>query len=156
MKAKEIQQSLIEETKGSLADTKGMVDATTENVSIDNKKQALEALFNRCEKRIKMLTSLQQSGYNYFGTEVEKVIGSYIREQRQIVEKCVALQTQLNKDSTDQSYKEFENLTYLWGVTALNCYKEVQGDNKFLEFKSKLKIAIPKTIQSYLANKNKG
>jgi hypothetical protein len=46
------------------------------------------------------------------------------------------LSEELKKDSTEQLYREVENLVYQWLVACLGAYKKVHGEEKFLEFKS--------------------
>jgi hypothetical protein len=154
MKMVELQKNLIESTKDSLNDVKDAVNTTTDNIiSLENKRNVLETLFNKCAQRIKIIETL--NGGNWPSAQFEQVIGAYVREQRAILETLVKLQAELSKDTEGQVYKEIENILYAWLVAVLNCYKQINGEQKFSEFKGLLTDELGKVLQSFGVNKTK-
>lgn len=147
MQTAELQKSLLESTKESLTDVKTVLDSTLDSeLSLENKKKALEALYHRCEQRSNLIASMQT---NIPNAQLESVLGSYIREQRTILETLLTLQTELKKDTGEQLYKEMENITYDWCVKVISIYRQLHGENKLIEFKSALKEELPKVLKTY-------
>lgn len=147
LKRVELEKSLVETTKESVADMKELLNADpTKPIPLDNKKKALERLFERVQTRVALLETKQNG---FFDAQYETIIGAYFRELRTIVEKMVEYQAELRKDTSDQLYDEFENLVYSWVVSVFNIYKQIHGDTKFLEFKNLMNEEIPKVIAGY-------
>jgi hypothetical protein len=148
-----VQKSLVESTKESYVDMKTAIEAVVSDDTLENKKKALEVLYKRIDERIELLKDTQASGF--LSAQLETVIGAYIREQRNIIEKLITLKADLEKDNSAQLYAEFENLTYSWFVTVLNAFKKVHNEDKLIEFQSILKEELPKITQEYIKTNTK-
>lgn len=154
MKVANIQKSLVEATKESLSDMKEIVDSTVDGgISLENKMQVLVSLFSKCQKRIELI---EASNSSFLNPQYEQVIGAYMREQRAILETIVKLQDELNKNTGDKIYNEFEKLTYSWLVTVINCYKKIHGDTKLIEFKGSLTDDLKNVLVNFNSNKENG
>jgi hypothetical protein len=145
MKEVNIQKAILDSTKESLGDMKDILGGEIDGSSIENKKRALERLYDRCNKRIQLIESSQST---ILSAQLESVIGAYLREQRSILETLLTLQTELRKDTTAQLYAEMENITYDWCVRVLDIYKKLHGEDKISEFKLALKEELPKILRS--------
>jgi len=147
LEEQKIQKELTEASSTELADMKDVISAI-EKDDLDNIKQTLQKLYERCAARIKWI-EIQQSRPGMFpSSQMESVLGAYFREQRNILEKLVSLKVELQKDSKKQLYEELENLTYMWLVTVRNCYKKLHGEEKLSEFSRLLQEDLPLIIDS--------
>lgn len=149
-KLDETEKALISQAVSSLDATKSAVDATLGETSLANKRKVFENLFKECELRITILKLRQTQGL--FDNHTESVLAGYIKQQREIMEKLVVLQEDLNKDNAEQFVKTLENFSHEFCVVVFNAYKKLNGEEKFSEFKSIISEELKKTVQRLYIN----
>lgn len=153
MDATEASKALSTEIKGGLVDMKVTIDTMTNPGSaLENKKQALTSLYDHCATRLRLLEARQ--GLKYLDPQYEQLILTFIREQRSIVESLVNLQEELKKDGVNEFYKEFKSYTYTLLVTFNQVYKELWGDEKFLDFHAELERRMNDVLTRWLEDRH--
>jgi hypothetical protein len=144
LKEIEAQKEEAKLTASSLSAMKCIIDSTEEN-SLENKRQALLAMYKLCEARMKVLEARQAQGL--FDTHTEAVLGSYIKQMREIIEKLVVYQDALNKDSEMQFNNVLETFAHELAVIVFNTYKKLNGDANFSQFRSDVAEEMKKAVQ---------
>jgi hypothetical protein len=146
-------QLITTDLKVGLADVKVAIDAMTDPSSaLENKKQALVSLHDHCAARLRLLEARQ--GLKFLDPQYEQLILAFIREQRGIVESLVSLQDELKKDGVNEFYKEFKSYTYTLLVTFNQVYKELWGDEKFIDFHQELEKRMGAVLDRWLQDRN--
>lgn len=146
-------KALTTDLKGGLADVKVVIDEMTNPTSpIENKKQALIALHERCEVRLRLLEARQ--GTKFLDPQYEQMIHTYIKDQEHIIETLISYSEELKKDGVNEFYKEFKSYTYAMLVLMNQCYKEIWGDEKFLDFHSELERRMDEHLVRWLQDRN--
>lgn len=146
-------KAITTDLKGGLAEVKVAIDQMVDPSSdLENKKQALIALYEHCAARLRLLEFRQ--GTKFIDPQYEQLILTFIREQRSIVESLVNLQDELKKDGVNEFYKEFKSYTYTLLTTFNEVYKELWGDEKFLDFHQELERRMDEVLDRWLADRN--
>jgi hypothetical protein len=125
-------------------------------ISIENKKEALAALFNKATERLKILENRQR---NYIDPDIESLIGSYMREQRALLETVTKLQEVLQRDVLAQMRGELDEYTRVILTTVYAAYKLSHSDtdpsSKFDFFRITLEVHLAQTLKAYKTNSSK-
>lgn len=130
-------------TAASASSLNLMKDVIEDN-SLENKRAALMAMYKLCEARMKIMEARQAQGL--FDTHAEAVLGNYIKQMREIIEKLVVYQDALNKDSEKQFNNVLETFAHELAVIVFNSYKKLNGDNNFSQFKSEVAEEVKKAV----------
>lgn len=121
---------------------------TDPNVSLEDKKGALVALYNACAARNELLLARQT---NFLDPYFEKLIGDNRKEQHAILKTVITLQDQLSKESDKDFLGELKIFTQVLFSSVKNTYQRVhQSDlSKFSEFMSTLSETFKNDLKSY-------
>lgn len=131
----------------------GVIEAITSPViSLEDKKQALIALYDSCKARSELLERRNDS---YIDPQLEALILANRKEQRTIIEKVTILSDHLSKESDKDFIQEMMTLVQVILSTVYNSYKIVNGNNNFSLFSSTVEEALKVTMQSYRTEKEK-
>jgi hypothetical protein len=121
---------------------------------LENKQEALAALFNKATQRLAILEQKQQQ---FLNPELEALMVTYMREQRALLETVTKLQEVLQRDTLSQFRTELDELirTILTTVYAAYRLNHVDADptSKFDAFKADLESHLSKTLQNYSTKK---
>lgn len=125
-------------------------------ISIENKKEALASLFNKATQRIAILEARQK---NYLDPEIEPLIGSYMREQRALLETVTKLQEVLQRDVLAQMRGELDEYTRVILTTVYASYKlnhlDSDPTSKFDAFRATLEQHLVQTLKAYKTTSQK-
>ena len=119
-------------------------------ISIENKKEALAALFNKATERLKILENRQK---NYIDPDIEALIGGYMKEQRALLETVTKLQEVLQKDVLAQMRGELSEYTRVILTTVYQSHNLTYTgkENKFDLFRITLEEHLEQTLKAYSA-----
>lgn len=119
-------------------------------ISLDNKKEALAALFAKATQRLALLEKRQQ---NWLDPEIEALMITYLREQRALLETVTKLQEVLQKDVLGQMRGELDEYTRVILTTVFASYKMAHNDSdatsKFDFFRITLEQHLAQTLKAY-------
>jgi hypothetical protein len=119
---------------------------------LENKKQALLSLFERCETRLRLLEARQ--GTRFIDPQYEQMIHTYIKDQEHIIETLISYSEELKKDGVKEFYAEFKSYTYTLLMTFNQVYKELWGDEKFLDFHQEMENRMSAVLDRWLVDRN--
>lgn len=126
------------------------------DISIENKKEALAALFNKATERLKILEARQK---NYIDSEIEALMLTYMKEQRALLETVTKLQEVLQKDVLGQMRGELDEYTRVILTTVYASYKlnHIDSDptSKFDGFRATLEQHLAQTLKAYKTTSQK-
>lgn len=120
---------------------------TDPDISLQDKRNALTALFNSCEARSKLLQERQTV---FIDPSLEALILANRKEQHAILKTVATLNDQLSKDADKDWIGEAETLVQVVLSTIYNTYKLCHTDqSNFSLFNSTLSEAIQTALKSY-------
>ena len=124
---------------------------TDPDISLQDKRMALTALFNACESRSKML---QERQTNFIDPALEALILANRKEQRIIIEKVAVLNDQLTKESDKDWLNESVTLVQVILSAVYNSYKLCHTDqSNFSMFSSTLGESLTSILKNYKSAK---
>jgi hypothetical protein len=125
---------------------------TNPDISLQDKRQALTALYTSCKARIELM---EQRQTNFLDPALEAIILQNKKEQHAILKTISTLQDQLNKESDKDFLGELEIFTQVLLSSVKNTYQLVhQADlTKYFEFMSTLSENFKNDLKSYKAVK---
>lgn len=125
---------------------------TNPDISLEDKRNALTALFNSCQGRSKLL---EERNVAFIDPQLEALILANRKEQRIIIEKVATLNEQLSKDQDRDWLEEAATLTQVILSSVYNTYKLTNGDTNFSLFRSSLDENLTNTLKQYKAEKER-
>jgi hypothetical protein len=124
---------------------------TDPDISLSDKRVALNALFNSCEARSKLL---QERQTNFIDPALEALILANRKEQRIIIEKVAVLNAQLSSESSQDWLGEASNLVQVILSAVYNSYRLVHTDqSNFSMFSSTLGENLNSILKNYKSAK---
>jgi hypothetical protein len=123
-------------------------------ISIENKKEALAALFNKATQRLAILEARQK---NYIDSEIEALMVTYMKEQRALLETVTKLQEVLQRDILGQMRSELDEYTRVILTTVYQSHNltYTEKESKFDLFRITLEQHLAQTLKSYKATNQK-
>lgn len=125
---------------------------TNPDISLEDKRNALTALFNSCQARSRLL-ELRQT--NFIDPSLEALILANRKEQRSIIETVTKLSDSLTKENEHNYLKEFEDFLSVILVAVYNTAKITYGETNFSLFHSTLEETLSSTLKNYRQSKEK-
>jgi hypothetical protein len=144
------------ELKGEIVSTSPqLLDAIDKiadaNVSLDDKKAALTALYHDCAATSRRLEATQ---INYLDPQIQMVILQNRKQMCTIVEKLSVLNDQLSKDSDKNWLEEAEYIVQVCTSAVVNSYKITHKDqSNFANFMTDYRTRLVDLMKSYRATK---
>lgn len=131
----------------------GVIDAITNpNISLEDKRNALTALFDSCQARS---TLLEQRNANYIDAQLEALILANKKEQHAILKTVATLSDQLSKDANKDWLDEAVSLTQVILSTVYNTYKSVNQNHNFSAFAGALDENVTNVLKQYKVAKER-
>jgi len=124
---------------------------TDPSISLQDKKQALTALYDSCKTRIQLMEQRQS---NFIDPALEALILANKKEQHSILRTISTLQEQLSKDADKDWLTEAEILVQIIVSAVKNTYKITHPDQtNYTVFMSTLKENLTNLMKTYKATK---
>lgn len=124
---------------------------TDPSISLQDKKQALTALYDSCKNRIQLM---EQRQTNFIDPALEALILANKKEQHSILRTISTLQEQLSKDADKDWLVEAEILIQIVVSAVKNSYKITHQDQtNYAIFMSTLKENLTNLMKTYRATK---